>query len=125
MRINPDRVPFLMQGGDSMGKKAKVTIDPAYRVGKIEKRIYGSFLEPIGDFVVGGIHGAISFDREHVWRGASYYPFLMMRKYGCGGQYSLYRRGCILRRGKQRRCGFHYQPELGRGYGCEGRPSGL
>ena len=39
-----------------MAKQAKVTIDPAYKVGKIEERLYGSFLEPIGDFVVGGIY---------------------------------------------------------------------
>ncbi|MBR6321225.1 MAG: alpha-L-arabinofuranosidase [Lachnospiraceae bacterium] len=39
-----------------MSKHAKITVDPAYKVGKIEKRIYGSFLEPIGDFVVGGIY---------------------------------------------------------------------
>ncbi len=36
-------------------KKAKVTLDPAYKVGKIEPRLYGAFLEPIGSWVYGGI----------------------------------------------------------------------
>ncbi|MBR3356111.1 MAG: alpha-L-arabinofuranosidase, partial [Oscillospiraceae bacterium] len=39
-----------------MSKKAKITVDPAYRVGKIEKRLFSAFLEPIGDWVYGGIY---------------------------------------------------------------------
>ncbi|MBR3738808.1 MAG: alpha-L-arabinofuranosidase, partial [Eubacterium sp.] len=39
-----------------MSKKAKITVDPAYKVGKIEKRLFSAFLEPIGDWVYGGIY---------------------------------------------------------------------
>ena len=39
-----------------MSKKAKVTIDPSYKIGKIEPRLFGAFLEPIGGWVYGGIY---------------------------------------------------------------------
>jgi len=38
-----------------MVRKANIVVDPAYKIGKIEERLFGSFLEPIGDFVTGGI----------------------------------------------------------------------
>lgn len=36
-----------------MGKKATITVHPAYRIGEISPRIYGAFLEPIGPMVEG------------------------------------------------------------------------
>ena len=39
-----------------MNKKAKVTIHPEYKIGKVEKRLFGAFLEPIGNWVYGGIY---------------------------------------------------------------------
>jgi len=38
-----------------MSKKAKVTLHPDYKVGEVDKRLYGCFLEPIGHWVYGGI----------------------------------------------------------------------
>jgi alpha-N-arabinofuranosidase len=38
-----------------MAKEAKVTIHPSYKISKIDERLYGSFLEPIGNWVLGGI----------------------------------------------------------------------
>ncbi len=39
-----------------MGKrKTKVVFHPDYRIGKIDRRLFGAFLEPIGDWVYGGI----------------------------------------------------------------------
>lgn len=35
---------------------AKLTIDPAFRIGEIDPRLYGSFLEHVGRCVYGGIH---------------------------------------------------------------------
>ena len=39
-----------------MGKKAKVTFHPAYRIGDISPRLYGAFLEPIGSMVNGSMY---------------------------------------------------------------------
>ncbi|MGE5614025.1 MAG: alpha-N-arabinofuranosidase [Bacillota bacterium] len=39
-----------------MGKKAKVTINPDYKISKVEDRIFGAFLEPIRSWVYGGIY---------------------------------------------------------------------
>lgn len=39
-----------------MLKKAKVTVHPDYKIGKVEKRLFGAFLEPIGSWVYGGIY---------------------------------------------------------------------
>ena len=39
-----------------MAKKARVAIDRDYRIAKIDKRIYGSFIEHIGRAVYGGIY---------------------------------------------------------------------
>src|SRR5690554_4610755 len=39
-----------------MPKKAIVTIHPAYRIGDISPRLYGSFLEPIGMMVNGTMY---------------------------------------------------------------------
>lgn len=39
-----------------MFRKAKVTVNPDYRIGKIEKRLFGAFLESIGNTVYGGIY---------------------------------------------------------------------
>jgi alpha-N-arabinofuranosidase len=39
-----------------MLKKAKVTVHPDYKIGKVEKRLFGAFLEPIGNTVYGGIY---------------------------------------------------------------------
>ena len=36
-------------------KKTKVTLHPKYRSGEIDRRLFGAFLEPIGDWVYGGI----------------------------------------------------------------------
>lgn len=54
-----------------MGKKAKITVDPAYKVGKIEEKLYGAFLEPIGDWVVGGI-----YERKYLEETDQYAAFL-------------------------------------------------
>lgn len=37
------------------GKKTKVTFHPGYQAGEIDRRLFGAFLEPIGDWVYGGI----------------------------------------------------------------------
>lgn len=39
-----------------MSKKAKVAIHPDYRIAKVERRLFGAFLEPIGSWVYGGIY---------------------------------------------------------------------
>lgn len=39
-----------------MVKTAKIAVHPDYRIGKIEKRLFGAFLEPIGSWVYGGIY---------------------------------------------------------------------
>ncbi|MDR3120801.1 MAG: alpha-L-arabinofuranosidase [Clostridiales bacterium] len=39
-----------------MAKTAKVTLHPDYKIGEVDKRLYGSFLEPIGSWVYGGIY---------------------------------------------------------------------
>ncbi|HHY83712.1 MAG TPA: alpha-L-arabinofuranosidase [Clostridiales bacterium] len=39
-----------------MNKKAKVTLHPDYKIGRVEKRLFGAFLEPIGSWVYGGIY---------------------------------------------------------------------
>ena len=39
-----------------MSKKAKVTVDPAYKIGRIESKLFSAFLEPIGNWVYGGIY---------------------------------------------------------------------
>ena len=36
-------------------QKAKVTVHPDYRIGEIDRRLFGAFLEPIGGWVYGGI----------------------------------------------------------------------
>jgi alpha-N-arabinofuranosidase len=38
-----------------MGKRAKVTIHPDYKIGKVDNRLFGAFLEPIGSWVYSGI----------------------------------------------------------------------
>jgi alpha-N-arabinofuranosidase len=38
-----------------MEKKAKITIHPDYKIGAVDKRLYGAFLEPIHHWVYGGI----------------------------------------------------------------------
>jgi len=37
-------------------KKASVTVHPSYKIGVVDKRLFGAFLEPIGDWVYGGIY---------------------------------------------------------------------
>ncbi|WP_274652103.1 alpha-L-arabinofuranosidase C-terminal domain-containing protein [Paenibacillus humicola] len=37
-------------------KKASVTVHPDYKIGKVDKRLFGAFLEPIGSWVYGGIY---------------------------------------------------------------------
>ncbi len=39
-----------------MSKKAHVTLSPDYRIGKVEDRLFGAFLEPIGPWISGGIY---------------------------------------------------------------------
>lgn len=39
-----------------MNKKAKVAVHPDYKIGRVEKRLFGAFLEPIGNWVYGGIY---------------------------------------------------------------------
>ena len=39
-----------------MGKKATVTIHPAYKIGDISPRLFGAFLEPIGSMVNGSMY---------------------------------------------------------------------
>jgi alpha-N-arabinofuranosidase len=38
-----------------MEKKAKITVHPGFRIGTIDPRLYGAFLEPIRNWVYGGI----------------------------------------------------------------------
>ena len=38
-----------------MISKARVTIHPDYRVGSVDRRLFSAFLEPIGNWVDGGI----------------------------------------------------------------------
>jgi alpha-N-arabinofuranosidase len=46
-------------------KKAKVTVHPDYKIDKVDKRLFGAFLEPIGNLVYGGM-----YNPEHptAWR---------------------------------------------------------
>ena len=37
-------------------KKAKITLDKSYIIGKIDPRLYGSFIEHLGRAVYGGIY---------------------------------------------------------------------
>lgn len=37
-------------------KKANVAVHPDYRIGQVDKRLFGAFLEPIGSWVYGGIY---------------------------------------------------------------------
>jgi alpha-N-arabinofuranosidase len=39
-----------------MGKKATVTVHPAYKIGNISPRLFGAFLEPIGSMVNGSMY---------------------------------------------------------------------
>ncbi|NLL34081.1 MAG: alpha-L-arabinofuranosidase, partial [Clostridiales bacterium] len=39
-----------------MLKKAKVTVHPDYKIDKVDKRLFGAFLEPIGNLVYGGMY---------------------------------------------------------------------
>ena len=39
-----------------MGKKATVTVHPAYKIGDISPRLFGAFLEPIGSMVNGSMY---------------------------------------------------------------------
>lgn len=39
-----------------MAKKAKVTIQPDYRIGQVADRMFGAFLEPIRSWVSGGVY---------------------------------------------------------------------
>jgi alpha-N-arabinofuranosidase len=39
-----------------MSRKARITLHPAYRIGAISPRLYGSFLEPIGTMVNGTMY---------------------------------------------------------------------
>ena len=38
-----------------MSKKAKVTVHPDYRIAEVDRRLFSAFLEPIGNWVEGGI----------------------------------------------------------------------
>ena len=39
-----------------MSRKARITLHPAYKIGAISPRLYGSFLEPIGTMVNGTMY---------------------------------------------------------------------
>ena len=39
-----------------MAKKARVSVNPDFRIGAISKRIYGAFMEPIGSIVYGNMY---------------------------------------------------------------------
>lgn len=39
-----------------MSKRASVTVHPSYKIGVVDKRLFGAFLEPIGNWVYGGIY---------------------------------------------------------------------
>ena len=39
-----------------MDMKARITVNKSYKIGEIDKRIYGSFIEHIGRAVYGGIY---------------------------------------------------------------------
>ena len=38
-----------------MMEKAKVTVHPDYRIAPVDRRLFSAFLEPIGNWVEGGI----------------------------------------------------------------------
>ena len=37
-------------------KKVKVVLDKEYKIGEVDKRIYGSFIEHLGRAIYGGIY---------------------------------------------------------------------
>ncbi len=39
-----------------MAKRAKLTVDKAYRIGTVDRRLYGSFIEHLGRAIYGGIY---------------------------------------------------------------------
>ena len=39
-----------------MAKKARVSVNPDFKIGEISKRIYGAFMEPIGTIVNGNMY---------------------------------------------------------------------
>ena len=39
-----------------MAKKARVSVNPDFKIGDISKRIYGAFMEPIGTIVNGNMY---------------------------------------------------------------------
>ena len=45
-----------MQKGIGFIMKAKITIAKEFKIGEIDKRIYGSFIEHLGRAVYGGIY---------------------------------------------------------------------
>lgn len=46
----------MMEKDLYMARKAKVTVHPDYKIGQVEERLFGAFLEPIGNWVYGGIY---------------------------------------------------------------------
>ena len=71
-----------------MSKKAKITVDPAYKVGKIEKRLFSAFLEPIDDWVYGGIY--------NLSENARVFKHGMNRSIYTAGSLLLFLRLCII-----------------------------
>jgi alpha-N-arabinofuranosidase len=49
-------VKGMIKEGLYMVRKTKVTVHPDYKIGVVEKRLFGAFLEPIGNWVYGGIY---------------------------------------------------------------------
>lgn len=47
---------MFKKGRAMMSKKAKVILDRDYRIGKVDNRIYGSFIEHLGRAIYGGIY---------------------------------------------------------------------
>lgn len=47
-----------------MLKKAKVTVHPDYRIGKVDKRLFGAFLESIGNTLWRHIQSKASYGRR-------------------------------------------------------------
>jgi alpha-N-arabinofuranosidase len=46
---------YTREEDTKMGKNVKITVHPDYRIGEVDKRMYGAFLEPIRSWVYGGI----------------------------------------------------------------------
>ena len=45
----------MLNGGIEMPRRAKISLHPSYVKGEISPRLFGAFLEPIGNMVIGSM----------------------------------------------------------------------